>query len=80
MKLQHHIHQRLCYFCAAVCILLLPALSFSQTGPPGPTDTEPPSDVPFDSTMNLVFVIMGVLFAAFIIYQEVKRRRLLEGK
>ncbi|HMO62933.1 MAG TPA: hypothetical protein PKC39_08300 [Ferruginibacter sp.] len=60
-----------------VCSIVLPAIGYSQ--PPGPEDGEVGPDVPFDSNMNLVFLVIGVLFATVIVWQELKRRHKLRG-
>jgi hypothetical protein len=57
--------------------IVIPAISYSQL--PGPEDGEVGPDVPFDKDMNLVFLVIGVLFAAVIVWQELRRRRKLRG-
>ena len=60
---------------AALCVMLLPVVSYCQ--PPDPTDENP--DVPFDDNMNIVFLVIGVVFAAVIVLQEVNKRKKLSG-
>ena len=60
---------------AVLCVMLLPVVSYCQ--PPDPTDENP--DVPFDSNMNIMFLIIGVGFAAIIVFQEMRKRRKLQG-
>ncbi|HMP22445.1 MAG TPA: hypothetical protein PKC39_15910 [Ferruginibacter sp.] len=75
--LKQAIIQKLQGMLLLVCSIVLPAIGYSQ--PPGPEDGEVGPDVPFDSNMNLVFLVIGVLFAAIIVWQELKRRRTLKG-
>ena len=71
MKMKNMISKAIAF----VCVLVIPAISFCQ--PPGPGDESP--DAPFDDNMNLVFLVIGITFAAVIIWQEVSRRRKLQG-
>jgi hypothetical protein len=52
-----------------VAAMLIPAVSFCQIAP-GPGD---PADVPFDSNLNLVFLAIGVVFAAVIIAKRLRK-------
>jgi hypothetical protein len=71
MKMKNMINKIIAF----VCVMVLPAISFCQ--PPGPGDENP--DVPFDDNMNLVFLFIGITFAAVIVWQEMSRRRKLQG-
>ena len=62
-------------FAMMITVLVLPAISYCQ--PPDPADGNP--DVPFADNMNIVFLIIGVAFAAMIVWQEIKTRRKLQG-
>ena len=60
---------------ALFSVLVLPVVSYCQ--PPDPVDGNP--DVPFDDNMNIMFLIIGVAFAGVIVWQEVRKRRKLQG-
>ena len=64
---------------AVLFVLAAPVLSYGQ--PPLPDDGGEPigPDAPFDDKMSLVFLAIGVVFAAVIVMQEVKKRRKLQG-
>lgn len=69
MKLQTAVKTKLIQFFAAVCLMIAPAISYCQ--PPDPTDENP--DVPFDDNMNLVFLAIGLLFAAVVIVKRLRK-------
>ena len=69
MKLQTAVKTKLIQFFAAVCLMIVPAVSFCQ--PPDPVDENP--DVPFDDNMNLVFLAIGLLFAAVVIVRRLRK-------
>jgi hypothetical protein len=71
--------ERLIQLSAVLVVLAMPVLSYAQ--PPDPTDGGEPvgPDAPFDGNMSLVFLVLGVVFAAVIVMQEVKKRRTLQG-
>jgi hypothetical protein len=64
---------------ALLFVLAAPVLSYGQ--PPLPDDGGEPigPDAPFDDKMSLVFLAIGVVFAAVIVMQEVRKRRKLQG-
>lgn len=62
-------------FAMLVVLVALPAISYCQ--PVEPVDDNP--DVPFDNNMNIMFLITGVLFAGVIVWQEIRKRRKLQG-
>ncbi|MEN9570667.1 MAG: hypothetical protein RL172_1898 [Bacteroidota bacterium] len=53
--------------------ILFPMLGIAQTEPGGPGGL-PEEVVPFDDNMNLVFLVAGVLFAAFIVYKRTAKK------
>ena len=53
--------------------MLSPMLAISQE-PGGPGDGPPTGDVPFDDNMNLVFLLVGVAFAAFVTIRQLRKR------
>ena len=58
-------------------LILSPVLAISQTGPGGPGNGGgPPTGdaVPFDDHMNLVFLVVGVAFAAFVTIKQLRKR------
>ncbi|MFT3679550.1 MAG: hypothetical protein QM791_04715 [Ferruginibacter sp.] len=65
--------------------IVIPAIGLAQPGalPSGPEvgggEDQNPDAVPFDGNMNLVFLGIGVLFAVLIIWQEIRKRRKLQG-
>jgi hypothetical protein len=60
--------------------VIAPVAAFCQVVPPDPGDNANNPDVPFDSNMNIAFLVVGLLFASFIVYKELQRRRRLAGK
>jgi hypothetical protein len=59
-------------FLVMLLVLVIPAISFAQT-PPGPGDGGGPADaVPFDDTMNLVFLVAGIAFAMIVVAKRLK--------
>lgn len=69
MKLQSVVKKKLIQFFALVCLMIVPAVGFCQ--PPDPVDGNP--DVPFDENMNLVFLAIGLLFAAVVIVRRLRK-------
>jgi hypothetical protein len=63
---------------AILLTVVMPLVSYCQ--PPDPGDAGNNPDVPFDSSMNIAFLVLGVVFAAFIVYKELVNRRKLAGK
>jgi hypothetical protein len=61
-------------------LMVVPVAAFCQVVPPDPGDNANNPDVPFDSNMNIVFLIVGLLFAGFIVYKELQGRRRLSGR
>lgn len=53
--------------------LLLPAIGICQD-PPGPGG-DPPDGVPFDGTMNLIFLAIGLLFAAVVLIKRMQKKK-----
>ncbi|MFT3680886.1 MAG: hypothetical protein QM791_11475 [Ferruginibacter sp.] len=70
---------------AFVLGIVIPAIGLAQPGalPSGPEvgggEDQNPDAVPFDGNMNLVFLGIGVLFAVLIVWQEMKKRKKLQG-
>lgn len=64
---------------AVLFVLAAPVIIHAQV--PDPTDGGQPAgpDAPFDDKMSLVFLVIGVAFAAVIVMQEMKKRRRLQG-
>ena len=58
-------------FLVMILILIMPAIVFCQA-PPGPGDDNP--DVPFDGTMNLLFLAAGLVFAAVIVRKKLSKK------
>jgi len=59
-------------FLVMLLVLVIPAISFAQS-PPGPGDGGGPADaVPFDDTMNLVFLVAGIAFAMIVVVKRLK--------
>jgi hypothetical protein len=61
------------------CLTVLPAISFGQPAPPGPGGTggnpdTPLGGVPFDNNMNLLFLLVGVVFAIVILKKSQNKR------
>ena len=71
MKYPTAVKKKLIQFFVTACLLVIPAISFCQTGPPGPGDDNP--DVPFDKNMNLVFLAVGIVFAVVIIARKLRK-------
>ena len=67
------VKQSLSKFFVLSLVLMVPVISFCQSGPPGPGDDNP--DVPFDTNMNLAFLAIGIVFAAVIIFRKLKQNR-----
>lgn len=62
----------------SICMLVIPALSYSQPAPPpgsGGSGTSPdtPLGVPFDGYMNIAFAVAGVIFAIVIMRKLQKK-------
>jgi len=58
-------------FLVMLLVLVIPAISFGQ--PPAPGDGGGPADaVPFDDTMNLIFLAGGLLFAAIVVVRQIR--------
>ena len=51
-------------------VWVIPAISLAQPGP-GPGG---PEGVPLDDNMNLVFLLVGVAFAAFVTIKQLRKR------
>ena len=51
-------------------VLVIPAISLAQPGP-GPGG---PEGVPLDDNMNLVFLLVGIAFAAFVTLSQLRKR------
>ena len=52
-------------------VWVVPAISFAQPPGPGPGGAE---GVPFDDNMNLVFLVVGLAFAAFVTIKQLRKR------
>lgn len=48
---------------------LVPVVTFAQPGGGGGTP-----DVPFDEDMNKAFLVMGILFAGFVVYRKLRKK------
>jgi len=51
---------------------IIPVATFAQTGGPGGGGGTP--DVPFDEDMNKAFLVMGILFAGFVVYRKLRKK------
>jgi len=59
-------------FLVMLLVLVIPAISFAQN-PPDPGNGGGPADaVPFDDTMNLVFLVAGIAFAMIVVAKRLK--------
>ena len=54
--------------------LIIPVATFAQTGPGGPGGGGSPEAVPFDEDMNKAFLVMGILFAGFVVYRKLRKK------
>ena len=62
-------------FLVMLLVLVIPAISFAQTSPPDPGNGGGPADaVPFDDTMNLVFLVAGIAFAVLITVKQLRSK------
>lgn len=52
--------------------IIIPVATFAQ-GPGGPGDGGSP-EVPFDEDMNKAFLVMGILFAGFVVYRKLRKK------
>lgn len=62
---------------AVICFLLaLPVAGFSQPATPngGGQTVDAPTGVPFDDTMNLVFLAGAVIFAAIVVKRQWRKK------
>ena len=62
---------------AVICFLLaLPVAGFSQPATPngGGKTVDAPTGVPFDDTMNLVFLAGAVIFAAIVVKRQWRKK------
>ena len=61
-------------FLVMLLVLVIPAISFAQVDPPpDPGNGGGPADaVPFDDTMNLIFLVGGLLFAAIVVVRQIR--------
>ncbi|HMO62732.1 MAG TPA: hypothetical protein PKC39_12075 [Ferruginibacter sp.] len=71
MKFQLAIQKKFIQVFAFAIVALMPAITLAQ--PPGPEDGEVGPDVPFDANMNLIFLAVAVLFAAFVMYRKFRK-------
>ena len=55
---------------ALFCLIALPAMVISQPVTPGDNGGFTEAAVPFDDTMNLVFLAVGLLFAAIVVVRQ----------
>ena len=71
------IKRKLTVFLASAIVALLPLIVVAQDPPaPGPDGGGgEPVDVPFDQSMNLLFLVAGVLFAAYLVYRKYSIQR-----
>ena len=51
-------------------VWVIPAISIAQPGP-GPGG---PEGVPFDDNMNLLFLVIGLAFAAFVTIKQLRKK------
>ena len=51
-------------------VWVVPAISLAQPGP----DPGGPEGVPLDDNMNLMFLLVGVAFAAFVTIKHLRRK------
>ena len=52
-------------------VWVVPAISFAQPPGPGPGGAE---GVPFDDHMNLLFLVVGLAFAAFVTIKQLRKK------
>jgi hypothetical protein len=71
MKLQSAIQKKFIQFAVFAICMIVPAISSAQL--PGPEDGEVGPDVPFDDNMNLVFLVIAVAFAAFVLFRKFRK-------
>lgn len=64
---------RLTNLIVTAALLAAPAAGICQ-GPPPPNEGGGNPEVPFDTTMNLIFLTAGVLFAAFIVVRQYRKQ------
>jgi hypothetical protein len=64
---------RLVNLFVTVALMAAPAVGICQ-GPPEPVNGGGNPEVPFDSTMNIIFLSAGVLFSAFILVRQYRKR------
>lgn len=64
---------RLTNLFVTAALLAAPAIGICQ-GPPPPNEGGGNPEVPFDGTMNLIFLTVGVLFAAFIVVRQYRKK------
>jgi hypothetical protein len=64
---------------AAVVILLLPVISFSQVGPPADPGENNNPEAPFDDNMNLAFLAIGLVLVAVVIYRRLQHKAVHKG-
>ncbi len=57
---------------SVLLIVSAPVVGFCQGGPGGPGGGGP--DVPFDDDMNIVFLVTGILFAAFVVFKKFRKK------
>lgn len=50
---------------------LVPVVTFAQPGGPGGGGSP---EVPFDEDMNKAFLVMGILFAGFVVYRKMRKK------
>jgi hypothetical protein len=67
---------------AMICVLLIPAIGYSQSPPPpGPGgnggNPDSPLGVPFDPYMNLAFLALSIVFAVVVLKKMQKQKLLL---
>ncbi len=60
-----------------VALLATPLMSICQIDPPPDPPAGVNPDVPFDDNMNLLFLAVGIVFVAFIIVKQLRKRAII---
>jgi hypothetical protein len=79
-KLTAGLSKRLISGIAMLCVLVIPAIGYSQSPPPpGPGgnggNPDSPLGVPFDTNMNLAFLAVSIAFAV-VVLKKIQKEKL----
>jgi hypothetical protein len=69
-----NLKKKLTYLTVAACLLANPFVALAAPPDPG-AGAGNPDGVPFDSNMNLMFLAVGVVFAAFVLVKQIQKRK-----